>query len=497
MKRFLTIMAVAVILPFLSSAQDLADALRYSWFQVNGTARAGGMGNAYGALGGDFTSVSINPAGLGLYRSGELALTPGFGQTKVNTEYWGQSMTDSKYNFAFNNLSYVASLKTGNRSETGMVNLNLGIGFNRLKDFNSASIVEGHNIQGSFLDYIAGNANAGNWSDYYEQLAWDTDVLLKDDNNIYFSDLEDAGYGQSQQKSISRQGSIDEYSIALGMNFNHKLYFGFSVGIIDLYYKESSQLSEWDNNNDIPYFNDMQFDTYLNTTGTGYNAKLGVIFKPTNEIRLGASLHTPTFFNLHDVFDTEMNTYLTYDDGSERYSAQPDYISDYDYDLETPLKATLSGAFVIAKKGLLSADYEIVDYSTAKLRRGGDGYGFVPENQDIAEAYRAVGNIRLGGEYRVTEAVSLRAGYEYYPSPYNSQAFGTSQPNADASLNIMSAGFGYRSGGFFLDVAYRHAAIEEFDSLYPAPPSNDYPTPKMASFDTAKNNVVFTLGFRF
>ena len=96
MKRFLTIMAVALILPFLSSAQDLADALRYSWFQVNGTARAGAMGNAFGALGGDFTSVSINPAGIGLYRSGELALTPGFGQTQVNSTYWGQTMPDSK-----------------------------------------------------------------------------------------------------------------------------------------------------------------------------------------------------------------------------------------------------------------------------------------------------------------------------------------------------------------------------------------------------------------
>ena len=497
MKRFLTVVTIIMLVPFLNQAQDLADALRYSGFQVQGTARSGGMGNAFGALGGDFTSVSINPAGIGLYRSGELTLTPTFGQTQVESSYLGSKMNDSKYNFSFNNISYVTAINTSNRSETGIVSVNVGIGYNRLKDFNSTAITKGHNVQGSFLDYVASNANIGDWSDYYEQLAWDTDLLLKDDNNVYWHDVAEAGYGQSQQKSISKQGAIDEYSLALGLNFNHKLYLGASVGIMDIYYKETSQLTEWDENNDIPYFNEMQFDSYLRTSGTGYNVKLGVIVKPTNEIRLGASIHTPTFYNLHDVFDTEMNSYITYDDGSERYNAVPEYISEYDYDLETPLRATISGAFVIAKKGLLSVDYEYVDYGSANLRRGGDGYNFVPENQEIAEAYRSVGNLRLGGEYKMTEAISLRAGYELYPSAYNSEAFGADQPNADANLNILSAGLGYRQGGFFFDVAYRHSAIEEFDALYPAPVTNDYPTPVMASFNSVKNKVLFTFGFRF
>lgn len=499
MKRFLIILMIVMLVPFMNQAQDLADALRYSSFQVQGTARSGGMGNAFGALGGDFTSVSINPAGVGIYRSGELTFTPTFGQTLVKSNYLGTSMKDSKYNFSFSNLSYVTAINTSNRSETGLISVNVGIGFNRLKDFNSTMLAEGHNAQSSFLDYVASNANVDSWSDYYEQLAWDTDLLLFDeDNNEYWHDIQDAGYRQSQQKSISKQGAVDEFSLALGLNFNHKLYLGASVGIVDVYYKESSQLKEWDKNNNIPFFNDMNFDNSLRTSGTGYNVKMGVIFKPTNEIRLGAAIHTPTFFNLHDVFDTEMRSYITYNDGtSESYKAQPEYISEYDYDLETPLRATLSGAFVIAKKGLLSLDYEIVDYGSANLRRGGDGYNFVSENQEIADAYRAVGNLRLGGEFKMTDAVSLRAGYELYPSAYNSNAFGVSQPNADANLNVYSAGLGYRQGGFFFDVAYRHSAIKEFDSLYPAPVTNDFPTPEMASFNSLRNRVMFTLGFRF
>ncbi|MFW6289988.1 MAG: hypothetical protein ACOC0R_03385, partial [Mariniphaga sp.] len=410
MKRLIKLLTIAIILvPATLQAQDLADALRYSGLQTQGTARAGGMGNAFGALGGDFTSVSINPAGLGLYRAGELTITPAFGQVKTESSYFGNVMSDSKYNFSFNNLSYVAAIQTRDNNGSGLVNFNVGFGYNRLKDFNSEMIAGANSVNGSFLDYVASYANDfgfdpdGNnnlyTSDFYERLAWDTDLLLRDnETGEYWHDLEEAGYGQKQRKSISRDGSVDEYSLAFGLNFNHKLYLGASVGITDVYYRESSRLIEEDTDGSVPYFNDMSFTSFLRTTGNGYNGKIGLLFKPTNQIRLGASLHTPTFYNLHDIFETEMSSSVTYDDGAtESYNAVSPY-SEYDYDLETPMRATLSGAFVIAKMGLISVDYEYVDYGSASLRRGGDGYDFVDENEEITEAYRSVGNLRVGGE---------------------------------------------------------------------------------------------------
>ena len=176
MKKFIILLSITFAVPFLLRAQDLSDALRYSSFQVQGTARAGGMGNAFGALGGDFTSVSINPAGLGLYRTSEFVLTPAFSQTQVETTYGGNLMTESKYNFSFNNLSYVAALTPYNQSETGLVSINIGIGYNRLKDFNTSILGGSNNMNGSFLDYIASSANADNWSRFYEQLVWDADL---------------------------------------------------------------------------------------------------------------------------------------------------------------------------------------------------------------------------------------------------------------------------------------------------------------------------------
>lgn len=498
MKRFITLLTLTLVVPFFVQAQDLADALRFSQFQVQGTARSGAMGNAFGSLGGDFTSVSINPAGLGLYRASELVFTPTFGQSKVDATYRNNIMTDSKYNFSFNNLSYVAALSTQNRSETGLVTLNIGIGFNRLKNFNSTALAGADNLNASFLDYLADNATVGNWSDYYEQLAWDTYLLWKEDNSdVYWHDLEEAGYGQSQRKSISRQGYINEYSLAAGLNFNHKLYLGASIGIVDVFYKESSELLEWDKPNNSEFFNEMQFGSYLRTNGTGYNGKIGIIFKPVNELRLGASLHTPTFYNLHDFFKTSMYSNAADEEGvMGNFEANSPY-SDYDYDLETPMRATLSAAYVIGKKGLISIDYEYADYGSTSLRRGGDGYNFVDENSDIAEAYRSVGNLRIGGEFMATSNVSLRAGFENYPSAYNTQAFGVDQPNANAKLNVYSAGLGYRTGGFFFDVAYRYSKENNFDLLYPEPPTDFYQMPQMAEFNTVRNNVMFTLGFKF
>jgi long-subunit fatty acid transport protein len=295
---------------------------------------------------------------------------------------------------------------------------------------------------------------------------------------------------------LETRGALDEYSLTVGLNLNHKLYFGASLGIQDLEYKETTQLFEQDVNNKIPYFDDLEFRTHLNTTGTGYNGRVGVIFKPNNSVRLGASICTPTFFRMHDTFETAMQTNLTFKDGPGSYE-ESSPILDYDYDLETPLRAILSGALLMGKKGLLSLDYELVDYSSAKLRNGGDGETFFNENQDIAEAYKAVGNIRLGGEYRMNDNVSLRAGYQLYPSVYKKQAFDADQPNSDSDLSVYSAGIGFKQGGFSFDVAYRYHTFTEYSLPYPSPETNSYPSPSMAKFDMQHQQVMFTLGFRF
>jgi hypothetical protein len=504
MKKYFFLFTIILFVPFFIQAQDLADALRYSNIAVSGTARSGAMGNAFGALGGDFTSASINPAGIGLYRSSELTITPISGSTRVESNYYGTGREESDYKFSLSNMSYVYAIPVAGKNEAGIVNVNLGVGYNRVKDLNSNAVIQGYDVNGSYMDYFADRANQGTWSDYYEELAWKTDMLIKDENkNEYFHDLQNyyeidgrPRYGQSQRKSYSKNGSIDEYSFVLGLNFNHKLYLGMAWGINDLYYSEGTTIYENDENNNIPYFNNFQFNNYFSTYGIGHNFKFGAIYKPINELRFGISIHTPTYYHLHDNFNTSMSSYITYSDGSQNYNEYSPY-NEYDYHLQTPMRTTFSGAYIIGKKGLISVDYELVNYAKAKLRDGGDGYDFYNENVDIGDAYKSSGNLRIGGELMATSNISVRGGFEYHGSAYNDVAFGTAQPNSDANMMVYATGIGYRTGLFFADLAYRYSSIKEYDYPYPTPFSEVYPAPLAASFKTVKNDVLFTVGFKF
>lgn len=477
-------------------AQDLTDALRYSNYKISGTARSAAMGNAFGALGGDFTSLSINPAGIAVYRTGEFTFTPSFGKISVDGTYLGSTSTDSKYNVGIDNIGYVTTIPTGSNSESGLVSFSFGLGFNKLGSFSMNSLASGANAKSSLLGYFTNNANSQKMgiSDYYEQVAIDANLLLYDNNNKeYFNDITDNQYGQSVRKSNDRRGYINEYLISFGANFNHKIYLGGTVGIHDVYFKDNLNVYEWDAKNNIPYFNDFNFNHYLRTAGSGFNLKIGAIFKPTESLRFGIALHTPTFYKLNDEYDSNMKSSITYNDGvTENVTSNTPKSGVYDYEIETPMKAVLSGAYVIGKSALISVDYEIVDYSTSKLKNGSDGYDYVAENETIKNAYKTVGNLHLGGEYRVNKSFSLRAGYENYPSVYQASNLDTTNPNVNSKYSTVSCGFGFRQGNFFLDAAMKRITSTEYLKFYPDPNATE-----MVKYNTNQNNVIFTLGYKF
>lgn len=486
-----------ILLLFSSPAwsQGLTDALRLSNYRLNGTARATAMGNAFGSLGGDFTSVSINPAGIGLYRSSEFVFSTRLGENQTDGSYLNGMNSESKFHLSVPNIGYVGTFPTAPGAESSLVSFNIGIGYNRMNDFNVKKLVSGDNAPSTMLDGFADNANNGIWNDAYEELAWKTDLLLLDqDANVYWNDIAEASHGQSQRKSFSQEGSIDEYVFSVAANFNHRVYVGATLGIHDVYFRERTSLYEYDRNNDIPYFNDYTFDTFLKTTGTGYNAKFGIIFKPVDELRLGAAIHTPTFYDLHDQYYNDMYSNITYDDGTtDDLEAFSDYF-DYDYKLQTPMKAVFSAAYIIGKQGLISIDYEWVDYSKTELSDGGDGYDFFDENDDIEQALKSVGNLHVGGELRVSDYFSLRGGFEYLPSPYKNAAFGNAQLNGDADTYTYSGGLGWKAGNFFADLAYKHVTMDDYVFLYSVPENMEPPT---AKFQNRSDFVTLTLGFRF
>lgn len=483
-------------------AQDLTDALRYSNYKIRGTARAAAMGNAFGALGGDFTSLSINPAGVAVYRSGEFTFTPSLGNTSVDGVYLGNKANDSKYNVSLDNVGYVATIPTGANSESGVVSFSFGLGFNKLGSFSMRSLAEGKNSNNSILDYFTNNMNSdinyylGNEAErldqYYELLAWDTYLVNYDGTTKeYFNDIRDYGYKQSQRKTTDRKGYINEYLISFGANFNHKFYLGATVGIHDVYFKENANLREWYPNKENQFFDNLDFATNFKTAGSGFNLKIGAILKPTENLRLGLAFHTPTFYKLSDNYFNSMKSYNADEKGvMGNHSADSGKEGVYDYEIETPMKTVLSAAYLFGKKALVSVDYEIVDYSSAKLKNGSDGYDYYDQNQVIKDAYKAVGNLHLGAEYRVTPAFSLRAGYENYGSAFKSSYLNQKSMNSNASYSAISGGFGVRQGNVFFDAALKHVVTDEYLNLYPS-------APEMAKYDTKQNSLIFTIGYKF
>jgi long-subunit fatty acid transport protein len=163
------------------------------------------------------------------------------------------------------------------------------------------------------------------------------------------------------------------------------------------------------------------------------------------------------------------------------------------------MKAIFSAAYVIGKAGLISVDYEWVDYSNMEYDADVDIDYINRTNEDIEEVFHSVGNLHIGGEYRVSEYFSLRGGFEYFPSPYKSHALGVKQPNGDADTYTYSGGIGWKSGGFFADLAYKHVDSKNYINLYDVPVTANlaaYTSPT-AKFENNDDYLTLTLGFRF
>ncbi len=515
-------MIILVLFATPAWSQGLTDALRLSDYKLNGTARATAMGNAFGSLGGDFTSASINPAGIGLYRSNEFVLSTRFGENQVDAVYLNKTTNESNFHLSVPNIGYVATFSPEVKNGSSLVSVNLGIGYNRVNDFNIKKLVSGDNATSSMLDLFVKNANGlapnnapSNLDAFYEQLAGyyetddgyvGTDLIYNNaegaPQGVYGHDMQRFPYGgdyenyaHGQRMSFSEKGCVDEYILSVAANFNHRVYVGATLGIQDVYFRERTSLFEYDANSTIPLLKDYTFDTYLRTTGTGYNAKFGVIVKPVDPLRLGVALHTPTFYDLHDSYYNDM--YSSFDDGVRLEAFSP--YGDYDYKLQTPLKAVFSAAYVIGKAGLLSVDYDWVNYSNMKLRDGGNGYDFYDENSEMDEVLKSVGNLHVGGEYRVSEYFSLRGGFEYFPSPYKKTADGIMQSNGDAKTLTYSGGVGWKAGNFFVDMAYKHIRNENYLNLYDVPETanpQNYTSPT-AKFKNYSDFLTFTIGYRF
>lgn len=223
----------------------------------------------------------------------------------------------------------------------------------------------------------------------------------------------------------------------------------------------------------------------LFTGGTGFNFRFGVIARPVEWVRVGASFQTPTFYPyMHDNYKTVIASSL--DGYSTTPAASPDGV--YNYGMITPLKATGSLAFIIAKDGLISADYEFINYSGTRF--DAPDASFAEVNNTIRSKYSPTGNFRIGGEYRLGE-LNFRAGYGFYGSPINSIQ---RVPGADYSKNYYSGGMGIRHNNYFIEMGYSYTQSNEYFQQYTL--ENNVPVEGSRN-KVVNHNFVITLGAKF
>jgi len=480
---------LACLFSLNAQAQNDIDALRYSKSTFGTTARSMAMGGAFGALGADLSVLSQNPAGIAVYRKSEFSVSPMFNYRSASSDYLGQSTIDGRLNFGFSNFGVQFARQIRNNS--GWKNWNFGIGYNRINSFSGRSSFEAINNQNSLLDSYVEEVNGTDPDLIFDSPGLASEayyVYLLDsfNGNQYYNALPNAG--ALQQKSLRSRGSLGEWDISFGGNYNDKLFIGATIGFTTLRYIEDSKYEEIDVTNMHDSiagldFASFELNQYLSTTGNGINLKAGIIYRPADWVRLGAAFHTPTYYNLSDDY----SSYLVANYTSGFSSTSRVLQGAFDYDLTTPLKAIGSVAFIFGNYGLISADYEYTDYTDARLNSR--DYHFSDENTTIDRKYNSASNIRVGAEYKYN-IFSFRLGGAYYGTPFQS---GLNRKSEDQHQIYYTGGLGIRGKNTFMDVAYALGQSSEFYRPYGL---SSEPVSGVVT-KTSDHRIMFTVGVRW
>jgi hypothetical protein len=529
---------VSVLLTVMNTlfSQTPEDVLKFSWQAPSGTARTQAIGGATGALGGDITSTFVNPAGIGLYKTNEFVLSPGFYGLKNKASFRGDDNNASKQFFNLGTSGFVFG--SGNyRGKFTSAAISLAI--TQTANFNSTLLYEGKNNFSSLAEqYAAEIASSGvplfdapgsNKLSFPSRLAaysFLVDTLTRNGGVVpevismaLYNNLKNgAGYLVSQRNEISTKGGATELALGLAGNVEDRLYIGGSIGIPIVNYERTSVLTERDatgntNNN----FNYTQLKETYTTKGVGFNARLGVIVKPSDKLRLGIAVHTPSFYGLKDTYDATLTTDVeNYKPFAGRTNlpagVDPNFqpkvqtidikgvnngqSAIFKYDLISAWRVMLSGAYVLneieevsKQKGFISADIEYVGYrgpTYSVADANSDAQYYKGVNDGIANYYKGAFNYRVGGELKFT-TIMARLGFSYYGNPYKERN------ELKARKMFITGGLGYRHHGIFIDVTYVHALQKDVHFPYRLTDKAN----TFANINTTGSNIAATVGFKF
>lgn len=496
--KYLIILIAGLAINKETYAQNYAvDALRFSQYEFGSTARIKALGNSQTAVGGDLSSIGGNPAGIGLFTKSELSLTTEIMRYSTESNYFNQNTDANRGRVNINNLGAVFFVRlakpSGSDANSGAISLNFGLGYNKTNDFGNKIAFSGTNQQNSIADFYADLANSydGTLINGSLEDAAEKSNLIILENNKYISAT---NANRSQNEVIIRNGSQSEFNLAAGLNISNKFYLGTSIGILGIKYSsdntftEKGTLSYTENGGYSEDYNNNYYQRF-EAKGSGFNIKLGAIFRPNQYIRIGATAQTPNYYTIDDTYSESNTTYLTNNPFFEdqRTTSETSYY-DFTYALKTPAKYSLGIALFQNSIGFITGDLEFADYSSIELKNNDTGSSeeFVEDNRFMVNNYKSVVNYKVGAEIKALPPVLLRLGYSHAGSPLE---------NSDQDLDIQTYTFGagYRFNNMNLDIAYQTSSVNSQTSPYVL---NNGMNPIATSAST-RNGIFLTIGTRF
>ena len=533
-KVYSVALALAVVLP--AAAQDTYESARLLGSDLNGTARYVGMGGAMDALGADLSTISTNPAGIGLFRHSHASISLGF----VSQQDAEKFDNKNKTTMSFDQAGFVYSSRISRSSF-----INFAFNFHKSKNFNqilnAANSLKGCsqngltydkalrgvydfgvNQQDEAMGYFSPNDRSWAFSeaDYLNANVLNCDVEMhRADPNadwLYYNDANAYTFDRAHR------GWINNFDFNISGNSNDRFYWGVTVGVKSVNYRGYSEYAETlvlhpkadDPNYEEPC-GSVGYQDVRRIKGTGVDVTAGVIFRPSeaSPFRIGLSVSSPTWFDLTASNDTHMlnNSQSGYwDDGNSNH--------DYDFKFYTPWKFGLSLGHTIGSQVALGFGYEFSDYSTSSNRvNKGDNYwrsdyGYSPSYTDepmknnTDRSLKGVHTIRVGAEFKPVPDVGIRLGYNYVSSPYEENGMrdmtlespGVSYASTTDYVNWkdthrITAGVGYKVGGVNIDLAYQYNTTK--GDFHPFQPYAGNSGVTGVKFN--RHQVLMTLGYTF
>ncbi|MFJ1410798.1 OmpP1/FadL family transporter [Capnocytophaga canimorsus] len=501
MKRIL-LSALGVTLSFNTFAQNEIDALRNSTENLHGTARYRALSGAFGALGGDLSAMSINPAGSAVFSSGALGLSLGNINTKNNATFFGKGISEENSDFDAEQLGGVFVFAD---PDEYVNKFSLGVNYQKTSDFEDNILrFGGRNNKHSVVDYflamadgvLLGDIETGGRSisqaygdigkDYGykpQQAFLAGEAYLIDP--IDGSDLNNTKYVSAGHKLPLDQLFLQEtmgrnykLSFNFGLSLNSKFYLGMNLNSHNIKYRKDTRLIE--RNFEVgSNVKEVDFRNSLLTTGGGFSFQLGGIYRE-KDLRVGVAYQSPTWYRLEDE-TTQFLASSVDDSGTiKTHVIAPDVVNLYEeYKFRAPGQWTLSLAYIIGKRALLSADYQYKDYTAMRYSAS----YLQSENERIKNLFTGASSFRFGTEFKATPALSFRAGTSYEQSPYKDKKM-------TGNLMGYSLGMGYDFGGISLDFAYNTAKRSSEYQMY------EIGLVDRAQVDTRWNSYMFTVLFK-